>query len=170
MKAELPAALGYRWSCNSDNTLWFINKEDIGVVNVLIKRLVYRCALCLSCQLDRHCVVCFRSWSTSKWRSVTGWWTVRISFITRRWSRQTRLAVTSLFSYLFPSVRCAGDGGFCGSRWSSDVQDLWEGEGPSHLPDGETEKHLDQITERWSPKTWMSVSIFSTSGSLVWNK
>lgn len=35
--------------------------------------------------------------------------------------------------------RCSGDGGLRGPRRASDVQNLREGEGPSRLPDGETD-------------------------------
>lgn len=44
-------------------------------------------------------------------------------------------------------VRRARDGGFCGSGRSRYVQDLREGEGPSRLPDGETE---DAAASRFS--------------------
>ena len=76
-----------------------MNEEVIGVINVLINILVYRWAPCLSYQLDRHCAVCFRSWSTSKWLSVSGWWTVRISLIT--WDDPDRLDWLWLLHHCF---------------------------------------------------------------------
>lgn len=106
------------------------------------------------------CCIFSRSWLTSKWPSVGGWWTVRVGLIPLQKKTLDPLQYVSwkklcgrVTSCFLLCVRCAGDGGFCGSRWSSDVQDVWEGKGQSRLPDGE-----NRFSSRWFPVRWSQTS------------